>query len=361
VLTTPTVVFFEPFDATKDYIVKFNYTGQTQIVKNQILIEDVSNSTVVYTKELSTFLFQQKIDKNTLSNGKTYRIKIRVGDIDNNWSDYSNFYIFYTLSEPSITIKNILNEQVLSQNILLEALYKQSENEELQSYQYLLYDSNKTLVNTYPTKYNSDILKQGNETILKQELTNLKNDTIYYVRVITKSVKGQSGDSGYIRFKAVYVASKLNSLLHLENVCKEGAVKITLSNKIIRFKAYTKDGKAIPDDNIRYVNGEYIDLVTDKGSYIELTENINMSSENLIIQLWTDKIQDNAIILGLYSNTGYSWLRYYDKRFHFFKQYNNSIVKAHFVSNEIADANRKLSIRIKITYGMVDIIVEEVQ
>jgi len=27
VLTTPTVVFFEPFDVTKDYIVKFNYTG----------------------------------------------------------------------------------------------------------------------------------------------------------------------------------------------------------------------------------------------------------------------------------------------------------------------------------------------
>ena len=359
-LTTPTIIFFQPFDATQDYIVKFNYTGQVQIVKNEVVVEDIISGSTVYSKILSTFLFQQKIDKNTLTNGKAYRLKIRVGDIDNNWSDFSSFYIFYTLSNPILTFKNIVNEQVLMQNIEIEALYTQKENEELQSYQYLLYDSNKTLINTYPVRYSGDIIKQANETILKQEINNLQNDTIYYIRVITKSVKEQSGDSGYVRFKASYIASKLNSLLHVENVCKEGAVKISLNNKVIKFKAYTKNGQAIPDNEVKYVKDDYIDLITDKGSYIELTENIPMSSENIIIQLWTDKIDDNIIILGLYSKLGYSWLKYYNKRFHFFKQYNNSSTKAHFVSNEIVDAKRKLSIRITIKNGMPDIKVEEV-
>lgn len=359
-LTTPTIVFFEPFDATEDYIIKFNYIGQTQVIKNEIVIEDVDNGANVYTKEMSTFLFQQKINKNTLVNGKTYRIKIRVGDIDNQWSDYSSFYIFYTLSKPTITIKNIYNEQILNQNITLEALYNQNENEELQSYQYILYDVNKTLLHTYPIKHNSDIIKHGNEVILKQEITNLKNETIYYIRVITKSTKEQSGDSGYIKFKANYVSAKINSLLHLENVCKDGAVKISLSNRIIRFKAYHSDGTAIPDNEVKYIDNEYIDLVSEKDSYIELSENIPMSSSNIIIQLWTKNIEEKSIILGFYSKTGYAWLRYYDNQFHLFKMYDNSTKKSHFISNTVVDAKRKLSIRIVIQNDMADIIVEEV-
>ena len=187
-LTTPTIKLFEPFDATEQYSIGFNYTGTTQILKNNVVIEDTTTSEVVYNKEMQTFLYQHIINANSLQNGKTYRVKIRVADVDNNYSQFSTYYIFHTNSIPVVTIKSIVDGNVNNQNIIFEGLYTQAESIELQSYQYHLYDENKVLINSYPVRYSGDIENTGTEILLKQEIVNLKNDTKYNVRITTRSI-----------------------------------------------------------------------------------------------------------------------------------------------------------------------------
>ena len=133
-LTTPVLRKFNPFNATSDFLFKFDYKGSNQAAKNNLVIEKVDDNTVVYNQTQSTFSLQHNLPANTISNGINYRAKIRVGDINNNWSNFSDYIMFWVFDNPILAITTIdydNQNRVYNQTINFETTYSHPNSEEI--------------------------------------------------------------------------------------------------------------------------------------------------------------------------------------------------------------------------------------
>lgn len=318
-LQTPIIKEIKPFPATEEYTFEFYYNGDNQAVKNNLVIEDNSDGTVVYDSIIDTFQLSHPVTANTLTNGTEYRCKVRVADVNSNWSSFSEYEVFWVLSDPIITIDTIdENNKVYNQTVNFSSTYSQSEGELLESYRYILYDSNKNIIESFPEQFSDG------STALTQEITGLDNGYLYYLEVKTLSVNGQEGTSGLIQFTPQYLTPKLSATLTVENKKEQGAIRLT--SQIVQLIGQIDSG------TVSYVNDEEIDLTNGEVSF---QDGFNMSGSDFILKLWFKDIPDNVVFLKLVANEGYIELIKYNNCIHAFKQNYNSTNKAHFVSNQL--------------------------
>lgn len=356
-LTTPILKSpIRPFDATKDYDFIFYVNGGNQVLKNNLIIEDIEKNAEVYNQTQESFGYKHKVLANTLINGKSYKVRIRTGGIDNKWSQFSEYQMFYCFSPATITIPTINYDdqnRVYNQTVNFEAIYTQTEGEQLQSYRFLLYDKNKDLIKSFPEQFYDGT---GN---LNQEITGLDNGELYYIQVKTESANGLLTDTESIWFKPFYVIPRLSVVLAPENLKEQGAIKLSANIIQIIGKLYDNNGNQINPLNIEYISDEWLDLTRIDYDRLVFDEGFDIIQNNFVLKMWCKNIYDNEVFLTLHSPYGKIELIKYDNRVHAFKAGKYHKLKSHFVSNEFDfNTNLQYMIYLKQVNNLIDIIMK---
>lgn len=315
-LTTPILNAITPFDATQAYTFIFSTSGGNQITQNNLVIQKVSDNTVVYNATITTFLLQHTVPANTLQNGVQYKAQIRVGDANNSWSNWSPWIVFYCFSPPVVQITNIINGTINNQTYTFTGSYTQAEGEKLQSYKFLLYDEHQGLLQI------SNELFDG---ALQYQFTGLQNNKTYYIKLEVITVNQMQADSGLVMFVPQYTQPKFLSALTLTNL--EGTASIQVTANIIQIIGEVDSG------TITYINNDWIDLTN--GS-ISFQQGFNVDSD-FTLKMWFKNVPtDGSVFLKILGGDGYINLEFYNNAFHAFKYLYNGGVVPHFVSNQIS-------------------------
>ena len=146
-LTQPIINPIAAFDATQSHVITFLAIGGAQVVGNRIVISDNQTGETVYDNRVITMQLAHTIPANTLTNGGYYNVVIYTIDSANNFSQASVPVPFYCYSQPTLTINNIpASSTIENGTYTFQGSYAQQENENLNSYQFILYDSNKLFI-----------------------------------------------------------------------------------------------------------------------------------------------------------------------------------------------------------------------
>lgn len=279
------------FDASNDYIFKFSWNGN-QNFKTVCEVRQNSTDDILYLETQETMQLQHTLPGGTLTNGTLYNVRIASVDVDGNVSDYSNPVLFYCYSTPIFKFDNISSNQIVKNSSYQVIMtYSQTENESLQSYEISLYNLSKIKIQTSGIIYSVDSLQYS--------LSDLEDNQSYYIRATGKTLNGMEIETDYIYFSVNYKQPSVYSVLSLENIFKNGYIK--LQSNIRAIECHTNS------DPI-YINDEYINLsndvlTIDKDFSLEDDFIINLSgyniSDGLIMQL-----SDGVSNINLYLRKG---------------------------------------------------------
>lgn len=304
-----------PFDATKNYSILFSVVSGSQVIANEVEIQKNSDNSQVYLKKIASFSLQHDISLNSLSNGNEYRIRLRTYDINNNYSEWSDWVMFWCFETPIVNISNIYDNKITNQTYTFFGNYIHSDI--LQSYKFYLYDSNKNLIS-----YSSELFTDLN--VPQYEFTNLENDELYYIELKTISIHQMEGTSGLIYFRPLYIAPKLYATLTAENLSDEGVIKISADIQQILGD--------IDSGTIEYLENEWIDLTN---SQISFSQPFNINQSNFRLKVWCKNIINDEVFLILESDNGTIELMQHDNAIHAFKKMNNCNLVSHYKSNDL--------------------------
>ena len=111
--------------------------------------------------------------------------------------------------------------------------YVQDENEPLNTYNVILYNSSRVQMSKSATLYGTSDLEYS--------LHNLADATQYYVRCLGETLNGMVADSGYIPFSVKYIVPTYWAYVDLTNNQNDGTVRISSNIRTIEGK-YTSYG-----------------------------------------------------------------------------------------------------------------------
>lgn len=358
-LTTPILNDIRTFDATEEFAIIFNVFGGNQVVGNNLVVERIDDNNVVYENAIDSFSFTHTIPLNTLENGYNYRVKVRTKDVEGNWSNFSDYKIFWCFSKPTLSIQTIdydNQNRVYNQTVLFETKYSQSEGELLQSYRYILYNENKDLLKSFP-----EIYSDGSQ-LLTQEITGLENSRLYYLEVKTISANGSLGTTELVHFKPFYIAPTLSVALTPTNLPEQGAIKVNANIVQIVLKLYDENGEEIPFTDVEYVDDNWIDM--NRGDYSKLiaSDGFRLDQDNYLLQLWCKNIPDENIFMILYSPSGRTEFFKRNNRIMAYKYLTSLGYRQYFASNEVDSFNNsdEVSIRVIQDDGLLDIKIDKI-
>ncbi|WGT38002.1 hypothetical protein QH639_19570 [Lysinibacillus sp. 1 U-2021] len=353
ILLTPTLYQVKPFPPTEDVDFSFSYTGGDQAVRNNLVIYRLTDNKKVYDQTIDSFSLKHKLPTNTLVSGVAYKCQLRVGNINNQFSQFSNWVFFWVLENPVITIDNIdyaNYNRVYNQTVTFSATYTHSNDEKLQSFRYILYDNNKSLISSFSEGFSDGAYP------LTQEITGLTNEVDYYIEVRTISQNQQEYSTGLIKFTPFYITPKLTSAITVENLSIEGAVKVHANIIQIIAKLYDNFGNEIVRNNVQYVDDDKIDLNRLDYGKLVIDEGFKIENDDFVLKLWCENIPDDKVFLTLYSNFGKIELIKYNDKIHAFSHVYNVRHPAHFVSNELVVLpNQQFMIYMKSQYQLLDL------
>ena len=239
-LQTPSVLPIVPFDPKQEYNIQFTYLD-VQSVKNRAVITDNETGNIVYDSTQPSLRLYHTLPANTLLAGKKYLIQIQVFDSDNNSSNLSDSVLFFCLTTPEFSFKNLKDDtaNIYKQaNITLELLYSQEQNELLKSYRFIQYNAYKVEIASSETIYNKN---------LSYVFYGLDNNTTYYFRAIGETQNGVSLDTGYIEIDILLTKIPTNMSVQLENDYNNGVVKVAFNIKDIEY--------VLSDDDYSFADG----------------------------------------------------------------------------------------------------------
>ena len=271
------------FDAAKDKIINFTWTGN-QAFKSRLRIYDNITNGLVYDETQESFKLSHIIPLGSLINGEGYYGIISVFDVNDVESQLSNAWMFYCYSTPIVTL-NIKNDQIVrnsSYDVVIN--YFQPEGEQLDAYKLYLYNGQHELV------YSTDIIY--NISSMTVSLTGLEDNTDYYVQVEGSTINGLEFLTEEYHFYVEYINANVFMVCGLENV--DG--KIQVQSNVIAI-----EGKCTIDE--KYIDGA-IDVRT---GYVEFDDNFQLS-ENLSLLLTGYDFQINEMICNI-GNTAYVYFR----------------------------------------------------
>lgn len=122
-LGKPFINSFTPFDATVDHTVVFTYNGEN-FTKRQYRISYQNGSWINSTEANSTWTVNTKeysitIPSNRCKNNNGYIIQIRVGNQNNDWSEWSNGTYFWCYAASSLSISGELSGELTQPKLQL--------------------------------------------------------------------------------------------------------------------------------------------------------------------------------------------------------------------------------------------------
>lgn len=283
-LTQPIINPIAAFDSTKEHEITFIVIGGAQVTGNRIVISDNQTGNVVYNNIVNTMKLAHTIPANTLSNGGYYNAVIYTIDNSANESVPSTPVPFYCYSQPTLTITNIpATETIGNGTYKFQGNYLQAESEQLNSYQFILYDSNKDILDR------SDIIYYQSDSSLAYTFVGMDNDTSYYVELKGQTVNNTEITSGLMYFTVRYTQPATFAIVDLINDCENGYIQI--SSNIVAI-----DGKSNPEPPI-YIDDKEVDL-RDKDSWVKWDEGFNINND-FTMRVWGRDFNDYERIISL--------------------------------------------------------------
>lgn len=219
----PVIKPITPFDATLGTTIKATYSGNMPYY-NRVVIQDAMTLTVVYDRTIGTSDYSHFVDPSytgaivapgdvgyALINGRRYTATIQF--FGRTLSDpfmVSDKASFLTRTTPQFFFDGVTDGMVIdTASIGLDLVYAQAETEMLVSYQFLIYDNNKKLLQETDIKYDlSDM------TYTFKGLSNL---TSYYVRALGVTKNGISLDTGYWEIRTQYQNPSVYARMFVQN------------------------------------------------------------------------------------------------------------------------------------------------
>lgn len=278
------------FDATKSNTISFAYSGNS-IIKSEAVFYNSETGNAVYglNRFYNSPALEYVIPANTLTNSNTpYYVKIRVYDDIGGISDFSDSLLFYCVTTPTFkfnslgtTGKNTFTEA--SHTFSVSYVRATGENEYIDSYSIILYDSDKNVLNASKTLYEPDI---------DYEFAGFSPNQTYYVRAIGETQNGMALDTGYIEIFVTYDVPDTYTILELTNRPKSGDI-------LVKSNIVSVDGISNPSPPI-YVNSnssKAVDLTAD-GSYVIFNENFTISA-NFDIEVCMSSFAENKVFMTL--------------------------------------------------------------
>lgn len=283
-LTQPIINPIAAFDATQPYEVTFLAIGGAQVIGNRIVISDNQTGDIIYDNRITTMKLSHAVPANTLTNGGYYNVVIYTIDSANNFSQPSVPVPFYCYSQPTLTIVNIPAGNTIENGTYnFQGSYAQQQNESLNSYQFILYDSNKTELSQ------SDVIYYASNNSLSYTFAGMSNDTSYYIELKGQTVNNTLVTTGLLFFTVRYSQPASFAIVDLVNDCKNGFIQI--SSNIVAI-----DGKSNPEPPI-YIDNKEVDL-RDPDSWVEWDKGFDIK-DDFTMRVWGRDFNDFEPIITL--------------------------------------------------------------
>lgn len=254
----PVINLITNFDAKIGTTINFVYLGSKKTTRNGISIrEDTNQGAVVYTSEVTKFDKNYDIPAGALTNGQSYKIKVRVYTEEDGWGEWSLEASFICLATPKITFDNIDNKKfIYNDDVMMVAIYRQEQGERVINYKFSLLDQNKVPISVYPTR----IPDPSSPTVFQERVDGLVKGQLYYIscNVITKNGLNYTEIKEFI---PQYIAPSVNSILEVSNHDDSGQVLVQAYLKQLlgtQVKPYIPYAANDNPENYVYIGGEWI-------------------------------------------------------------------------------------------------------
>lgn len=279
-MVTPVISSIVPFDASVGTIVNFTYTGGItnsyfEIFNiNNELIYDSRNDVRIGVSQVKKRIIPPAIE--SLVNNAQYYIQLTVEN-DGEFTT-SQKKLFRCITTPTLsaycndgTNKSLGDSYVLeTATFELYADYTQAIvdgkiYEDLNSYQFILYDNNYQVVHTSDVYYN--LLDSNNEHVYIR--INGLEQKRYFLKVIGKTVNGYIIDNSLITVDVEYKSNTQKTTLYVENCSEEGLIKIGTNIHALLYRLGKSPAEFV-DDVIQLRDNwlEYYDGLTIDGDYV---------------------------------------------------------------------------------------------
>ena len=290
----PVLYAIQAFDATNDHTFTFSFSGG-QIIKTEARIYNNETGALAYSGTCDTAKAQFVLKGGSIKNGNVpYNIEVRVYINGGDTSEYSDKVQFHCITYPTFAFKGLNST---SQNTIKDSNYEveltyasaSGENEQLDSYQYFLYNNQRVMIDSSSVYY---------ETGKTFTLSYLSDDTNYYVRATGSTKNGLALDTGMVSIYSDYEMS--STFLVVDPVNRYRYGDILLKSNIISI-----EGKSNPDpvdymtlrENVSGKDRVGVDLTAD-GSYVLFDENYTIP-ESFDMELVIMRLVPNARIMTL--------------------------------------------------------------
>lgn len=297
-LATPVALAVNSFDGDKAQVFKFNCSGGNQITANRITIVNSSTNNIVYQNKVTTYSYSQTVNGGTLTNGVRYYFYFNTYDVSDNMSADSNKVYFYCYSESNITFNNIPSSGTInSASFKFSATWTQAQDETLSSFQFLLYDKTKTLIDSSNKLTSSNIPP----ITFNHTFDGFNDDTVYYVAATATSANNITVTTDLIPININNEYSGDYFLIKATNYCNDGYNEIV--NNVHEIDGIT-DGEFIDDEHL---------LLDEWGHTVKWETGLQFFNTSHVIMIWW-----KPVLLGqiahIESEDGNSWFNITFKR-----------------------------------------------
>lgn len=310
-MAQPVIFQIKAWDASLEGTITFSYSGN-QAIKNQLVIRNNLTNAIVYDQTQTTFQLKHIVKANSLINGICYNVQLRIFDKDNIPSTYSSAEFFYCYSNPLLTFLNcIANQMILYPSFEATLTYTQTENEPLNNYRFVLYNEKQSEISRSGNLYNT--------TQLKYIYSNLEDKNKYFIRAIGETLNHMQVDTGMLPVSVQYIRPSIYALVDLQNLYKEGLVRI-------RSNIVSITGKSNPDPP-KYIADKEVDLIA-SDSWVKFDEGFDVTGD-FTMQLRLRSVIRNGIPIILSNGNESIEIKYMHGSFNSQK----NIEKGYFVLN----------------------------
>lgn len=248
--TSPVLLNKKPFDAEKEHVLQFTYSGP-QIFASRLIAKDNVTNEVVYDKKVESMNATYYIPANTLKNGQNYIFQVSVFDHEDVESLLSSPIVLMCLKTPNFGFANVTPSMIVKNSYLdVEMIYEQENGELLNEYYVMLY-----AVNTTSVVYTSDIQYADNLTVRIPELI---DDTVYYIRATGSTVNGIEMDTGLIEFSCDYLKPDLFLKFRADNIREEGTVRLSSNFVVVEGKTDSAELQFEGGEKVNLLNGDKV-------------------------------------------------------------------------------------------------------
>lgn len=331
-----------PFNAETDFTFTFFTAGSSQqIFYNRLIIKLSSDtSQTIYDEKIQEFRYQHTVPADTLTNGEQYVAQVEVFSQADSIIGVSEPIFFYCLGDITLTIPTIENGEVFNQTVLFQGSYSQPQDDDIQSFTFVLYNDNKDEISRSPEIFSSDI---------EYEFSQLENRQKYYIELKVTTVSELGGATGLIEFTPRYIAPRFESAIEVENIPDTASVMVKCN--VIRIIGEAEVEPVIYEDD----------------GAVNLIDNVVWFEDgfklkgNWTIQLWLRDIVDDSVFFKMIALDGSCIeLKYKNNRINMKKMLDNNYITQSLLGELDIDNDKTIYICLKHIDGLYDFNYNEV-